>query len=126
MNGLIVRFNSDTSANYARHFVGGDGASASSSAVASGTNAGLGYFPGSSDPANVFGVVVWDILDYTSVSKNKTSRNLWGSELNNTSGNVGLYSSLWFKTPEAITTITIAPGAGNWAQYSQLALYGIK
>jgi hypothetical protein len=35
-------------------------------------------------------------------------------------------SALWYKTPEAINTITIFPDAGNFNQYSSFALYGIK
>ena len=126
-NGVTMRFNSDSSANYARHVVsGGGGSSASASAVASGTNAGMGYFPGSSDLASVYGAVILDILDYSSTNKTKTTRNLFGYDVNNTGGIVGLFSSLWFKTPEVIDTITITAGAGNWTTDSQLALYGIR
>lgn len=126
MNGVIVRFNSDSSSNYIRHVLGGDGASATASASGTGTNAGMGYYPGGSDPSSFFGAFVLDILDYTSTTKTKTLRNLYGAEMNNSSGSVGLYSSLWFKTPEAITSMSITAGSGDFVAYSHLALYGIK
>ena len=125
-NSVVFRFNSDSSTNYARHYLSGDGASASASASTSASNAGLGYFPGSSDLANVYGAVVLDVLDYTSTNKNKTMRNLFGYDVNGAGGLVGLFSSLWFKTPEAINTITITAGSGNWTTATQIALYGIN
>ena len=126
-NGVTMRFNSDSSANYARHVISNSPPTgAAASAVASGTNAGMGYFPGSSDLASVYGAVVLDIFDYTSTNKAKTTRNLFGYDVNGVGGIIGLFSSLWFKTPEAINTITITAGSGNWTTDSQLALYGIK
>ena len=108
-NGVTMRFNSDSASNYARHVLtNSPPTGASASAVASGTNAGMGYFPGSSDLASVYGAVVLDVLDYTSTNKAKTVRNLFGYDVNGVGGIVGLFSSLWFATPAAITSITIS------------------
>jgi hypothetical protein len=126
-NSVVMRFNSDSGSNYARHVLSGNGSSASASAVASGTSAGLGYFPGGSDLANLYGALVLDVLDYTSTNKNKTTRTLFGFDENGSAdGIVGLFSSLWFATPAAITDITITAGAGNWTTATTLALYGVK
>ena len=120
----------DTGSNYNWHSLGGDGVSA------------FGYSPGptlnyiqalssvqSSDTANAFGVGVIDILDYGNTTKNKTIRILTGSELNSyAAGNyfVGLNSGAWFST-SAIDRIKLYPNsAGNLAEFSQFALYGIQ
>ena len=72
-----------------------------------------------------FGAIVVDILDYTSTTKNKTVRSIGGLD-NNGGGQMYINSSLWYATPAAITQIDITPELGNFAQYSQFALYGIK
>jgi hypothetical protein len=119
---IFLRFNGDTTANYARHFLYGDGSSAASGNATSDVNLSIGY---TSTSANIFGSGIVDVLDYTSTSKNKTIRSLAGYDANG-SGLSVLYSGVWFKTPEAITSMSIFAGAGNINQYSSFALYGIK
>jgi hypothetical protein len=118
------RFNSDNGANYVRHSLQGDGASASSAAATSVTAMSYGDAAGGNASANVFGVFVADILDYTNTNKYKTIRALNGFD-NNGNGIGGLKSGLWMNT-SAVTDILILPDTGNWAQYSSFALYGIK
>ena len=124
-NGTI-----DTGNNYNWHSLGGDGSAA------------FGYSPGpslnyiqavssvqNSDLANAFGGAIIDILDYANTSKNKTVRILTGSDVNSyASGNyfVGINSGAWFST-SAIDKIKLYPNsAGNLAEFSQFALYGIQ
>jgi hypothetical protein len=126
---LWLRFNSDTGSNYSRHILQGDGSTASAGANTSQTRIPFGNaIPRASSAANVFGVAVIDILDYTSSNKNKTVRGLYGSNENSTSTNfrVGFNSGLWYATPAAITSITLQPEANSFAQYSSFALYGVK
>jgi hypothetical protein len=126
---MWLRFNSDTGSNYSRHILQGDGASASAGANTSQTRIPFGNsIPRANSAANVFGVAVIDILDYTSTSKNKTVRGLYGANENTTSTDfrIGLNSGLYFATPAAITSITLLPEANNFAQYSSFALYGVK
>jgi len=120
----------DTGSNYNWHSLGGDGSSAF--AYTPGPN--LNYIQAissvqGSEIANAFGVGVIDILDYQNTNKNKTIRILTGSEVNSAAaGNyfVGINSGAWFNT-SAINTITLYPNsAGNLAQYSSFALYGIQ
>jgi hypothetical protein len=117
------QFNSDTSNNYAFHDLFGDGSSAYSQATSTTNKFKIGY--ANSTTASFSSGAVMDILDYTSTSKNKTVRVLAGSDTNG-SGYMLFRSALWYKTPEAINTITIFPDAGNFNQYSSFALYGIK
>jgi hypothetical protein len=76
------------------------------------------------DLANTFSAMVVDILDYTNTNKNKTVRALAGYDLNG-SGISWFASGAWRNT-NAISSIRIAPGSSGWAQYTQVALYGIK
>ena len=118
-----MRFNGDTTgANYTRHYLYGDGSSAGAGGNVSDGQLSIGY---TSTSANIFGGGIVDVLDYTSTSKNKTIRSLAGYDANG-SGLVVLYSGLWSKTPEAITSISIFSSSGNLNQNSQFALYGIK
>jgi hypothetical protein len=122
-NNQGMRFNGDTAANYAVHYLAGNGSSASASAQTSGTliNDAFRIPPAGS----TFGAFVIDILDYTSTTKNKTTRSLNGGDSNG-SGWVSLASGLWYKTPEAINSITLISSVGNFGTNSQFTLYGVK
>lgn len=117
-----IRFNNDTSSNYAYHDFYGDGANVYTEAVSSTTGIGMAY---SSSTTSYTGFV-YDILDYTSTTKNKTIRGIEGRDTNG-GGTIALHSGLWFKTPEAISSIDIyVSTTNNIKQYSSFALYGIK
>jgi hypothetical protein len=75
----------------------------------------------------VFSAVILDILDYSLTTKNKATRALMGYEINAASNtyNLNYHSGLWMST-SAITQIDLFPDTGNFAQYTQFALYGIK
>ena len=122
------QFNNDTGANYAHHYLTGSGSGVVSGLVAS-TNqmASASGVPSSfSGYANMFGAVVFDLLDYKNTSKYKTMRSLTGFDTNTGSLNgVSLSSGLWMSTA-AVTSITIKFDAISMAQYTQYALYGIK
>jgi hypothetical protein len=125
-NNLI--FNSDTGANYSRHFLYGTGSSANSSdAAASATSilTGLSDTPTAIAGSSIFGVGIIDVLDYANTNKYKTVRVLSGQDQNNTSGRIFFSSGSWQST-SAITTIKLTPNVGNFVQYSSFALYGIK
>lgn len=121
---MQIRLNSDTTSNYSRHGLAGDG-----SVTASYGNANISFgtwlnYSGLPTAANTFGVAVIDILDYSNTNKYKTIRTLYGQDSNG-SGEVGISSTAWFSTT-AVSTVTIFPPSGTIQQYSQFALYGIK
>lgn len=118
-------FNSDTTTgNYYGHYLGGDGSAASAGAkIGSSTNA-LILSVADTSTASVFSGFVIDILDYANTNKYKTSRSLNGYDTNG-DGRIFLQSGLWMST-SAITSIQITDPLGNFKQYSQFALYGIK
>jgi len=124
-DSVRITFNSDTGNNYANHFLYSNGSSAPyAGAESSIARINIYAFYASSSVANVFGPAIVDILDYANTNKNKVTRCLSGFD-QATAGNLGFQSGLWMNT-NAITSITLAPQAGNWAQYSSFALYGIK
>ena len=124
-----LQMNGDTSAsNYAFHSLKGNGSAASAEGYGTGVVAGVaGVFriTANTAPANTFGVTVVDILDYANTNKYKTVRILTGQDQNG-SGDIQFNSGLWLNTA-AITSLNFTmQGSGNFMQYSQFALYGIK
>ena len=124
----LLRFNSDSGANYWWHYVLGDGSSASAGNSGSATTslyvsdmAG----PWASQTLLTYSGAVVDILDYTSTSKNKTLRALTGQDRNGY-GRVILNSGVWNNSTAAITSITMTTDGTAFEQYSSFALYGIK
>jgi hypothetical protein len=116
------RFNGDTGSNYSAHSLFTDGGGSVSALSSQQTYMYFAY-TGYSSP-NAWGSMVYDILDYGSTSKFKTARTLLGYD-NNGSGAIFFTSGNWRST-SAITTVTIYPNTGTFAEYSQFALYGIK
>lgn len=124
-----MQFNGDTASNYSRHNIQGTG-----SAVVANGDANLSFITladgmwGTSTGGS-FGVSIIDILDYANTNKYKTVRVLSGVDFNGTlagyGGYVGPLSGNWRNT-SAITSIKINAQTGNFTQYSQFALYGIK
>ena len=118
-HNVIMRFNGDTGSNYSYHNLMGNG---SAVVINAGPNNDLMYLPGSSGGVGYPLVVVCDILDYIDTNKYKTIRSLGGNDNNAAQGAVAFRSNNWRNT-SAVTSIVLS---GSFAQYSHLALYGIK
>lgn len=122
----IIRFNGDTGANYSDHYIAGNGSGPIAGGSGSSSAPQTLRFPGASSSSGIFGAGVIDILDYGNTSKNKTVRAFFGQDQNNVAtGYVFLRSTGWYNTA-AITSIVLTPNSGNFAEYSQFSLYGIK
>lgn len=121
---IIGQFNGITaSSNYSWHELRGVGSGTPSS---SGAANAAGFYVATNALTTTFPTVfVMDVLDYASTSKNKTSRILQGKDANG-SGTISLFSSLYYGTTNAITSIRMYPSAGNFNEYSQFTLYGVK
>jgi hypothetical protein len=117
--GDRLQFNSDTATNYTRHYLLGNGTTASSGASINQTYSAVGDY---TSTASTFAGTIIDILDYKDTNKFKTIRSLTGFDTNS-QGEIFLFSGLWRSTA-AISTITITGGTA--AQYSSFALYGVK
>jgi len=116
--------NSDSGANYASHYIFGDGSSVYSVGLPSETYASLGFIPAAQMASSVFGASIIDVLDYSKTTKNKTFRALNGFKDNTFPTNrVALHSALWAST-SAINSLSLVAQSGNWAVGSRFSLYG--
>jgi hypothetical protein len=122
---LFMEYNgSSPTGSNAIHSLRGDGSTTfARNAINQGRYDSRAQIPAASATANVFSAQIIDILDYANTNKTKVTRILTGYDANG-SGNVGIESYL-FNTTSAITSIRLYPN-NSFAQYSQIALYGIK
>jgi hypothetical protein len=126
---ILVRLNSDSTANNyrPRHLLTGDGAAVNAYADGYGTFSGLmaGSTYGGGNPASLFAPNIIDIFDYADTTKLTTTRAINGSETNG-DGYASIVSGLWLNSA-AVNTITLQVYDGaSFVQYSHFALYGIK
>jgi hypothetical protein len=70
-------------------------------------------------------VSITDILDYSSATKNKTTRVFWGNEPNAVNSFVALTTG-YIPITAAFTSITVGRDSGNFPTGTSIALYGIK
>lgn len=119
---VLLRFNSDTGANYATHTLEGTGTAATAGAYPSDTQM---YMPRNATTSPFFAAGIIDILDYANTNKNKTVRGLGGYDQNGTGQRVDFNSGLWTNTA-AINTLNFSVSSGSYATDSHFALYGIK
>jgi hypothetical protein len=118
-------FNGDsTNANYHAHNIYATGSSVGAQDLPGTSYNGAIVGWASNISSNGFMANIIDILDYTNTNKNKVTRTLAGFD-NNGNGEIDYTSSLWLSTA-AINQIVLTPSGGNFAQYSQFALYGVK
>jgi hypothetical protein len=122
---LGIQINGLTSASYPTHGLRGDGSAASAVGYTAQNYIYGPTFTGSTATSSVCGIVIIDIHDYASTTRNKTIRAIGGHDLNG-SGNVQLWSGLYNDTT-SITSISLSPTAGgNFTTETQFALYGVK
>ncbi len=130
---MYLQLNGDTGANYAWHRMEGYATGTGSVGIASANAfATAGLMTGSQSIASAYGVGILDILDYSDTNKYKTIKTITGYDNNgngsagNDQGYININSGLWMST-NAVNSITITiNGGGNFAQYSQFALYGTR
>jgi hypothetical protein len=84
-----------------------------------------GEYPGAVAGADQFGGIILDVFDYTNTNKAKTVK-FYNVSIRYGQGSAGLNSGIWNST-NAITSISLTGYfGGGFANFSQLALYGIK
>jgi hypothetical protein len=120
---IFATFNGVTGTSYASHRIIANGSTVTSDAFTSRANAFVGSNGTSDNAANVFAAGVIDILDFSSTTKNKTTRALAG--VSGTFSSVTLTSGL-FNSTAAVTSITLFGNVGNLVTGSRFSLYGIR
>jgi hypothetical protein len=119
-----LRFNGDTSANYARHALFGQNGS-----VQVGPASDVDFIKASPEGTGLTtqpSAGIFEILDYQNTNKFKTGRFFSGAF--HSSGyysDVGVVSGLWRST-SAITSITFYVFSASFATSTRVSLYGIK
>lgn len=125
---VYMRFNNDSATNYSTHriFGYGGGGSIGADASASASAISAGQSMGATPSLQSFSVMITDILDYSSESKNKTSRSLAGTDMNGDASGAVFYTSGNWRNTSPITSITLTNNQTAFATYSHFALYGVK
>jgi hypothetical protein len=83
------------------------------------------YTTGANALSSTFGTCVVDIFDFANTNKYKTIKTIAGHDVNGGTGYALIRSGHW-RSNNAITSLYIYPSAGNFAEHSHFALYGIK
>ena len=115
---IALRFNSDTASNYSNTYLLGTGSSPSSGRSSNVTSGRIGNGSNSSE----YAIHIAHIQNYANATTFKTVI----SRSNSTAAYVSAYVSVWRKTPEAITDITIVNDSVTFDIGSTFTLYGIK
>ena len=120
-----IQFNSDTGSNYAGHLLRGNGSNVASGALAP-SSFMYSYFDVAPNISTNPGILVLDLLDFSSTSKNKTIRSMSG-QVNATASNRRIYLNSGFRnSTSAVTSILLDGSGGNFSIGSRFSLYGIK
>jgi len=122
---ILIYVNGDGSTLYSSHRMYTTGTAGASQGFSSQGFVIASGIPAGNDLANVFGTTIVDIDDSNSTSKFKTMKIFSGSSCNTGNGEAHMQSGL-YKSNNAVTSLLIASGTGNFAQYSRIDLYGIQ
>ncbi|CAB4158527.1 hypothetical protein UFOVP710_8 [uncultured Caudovirales phage] len=119
----IIRFNGSTT-GYAERMVVGLGTTTTS---VNQTSTGIKWFFANSSitTASTFGNSEMYIPNYAGSTNKSVSIDTVVDNNSATVNVLALTAGLWSNT-SAITSISITPGSGNWAQYSTAYLYGVS
>ena len=119
----VTTFNGSGGTAYSGVLLYGDGSNAGQGNFSGAGQTTYGFMPGSLTTSNTFSNNDIYIPNYTS-SNYKSALYDMAHETNATTAYVGNQSILWANTA-AITSITLAPTSGSFAQYSTFYLYGV-
>ena len=119
-----LTFNSDTATNYSWTRLLGDGSAASSARGTTQAYVEVGFIAGNSGSVQP-DMFILNIMNYANATTFKTLTSRWSS-MNAANAYVAAVAGLWRKTPEAITSITLAPTSTNFETGSTFTLYGIR
>jgi hypothetical protein len=123
--GLLLRFNGDTSGIYDYHGLFGDGSTVNASAEVSvsGSSIQVGWCTTNNVASDTMATGIIDIHDYASTTKNTVLRTMSGFDLNG-SGRLILLSG-GYRNTAAINSITLFV-SNNFTTNTTFSLYGIK
>lgn len=121
---IMAQFNSDSGSNYdygENHNFSTSVAGTQGVAV---TSAYLGYFPGSTAPADASSIVTTRISDHKGTTFHKSVIGQSGTIISTSLVGSQISFSRWRSTA-AITSVTVFPDAGSFATGTVISIYGI-
>jgi len=125
---MYVRFNNDSGAtNYDNHRLNGNGSTVGADGRINYSAlfvSSRGY--GISSTVNIGSAIVMDILDYGNTNKYKVTKTISGQEYNSGSTDDIEYTSGSWKSTSAVNRIDVSLATSTLAQYTHIALYGVK
>jgi hypothetical protein len=116
-----IGFNNNLSTVYDTHNLSGNGSTVIANNIINQDTIQSWRSPGSNAAANVFSATIVDILDYTSSTKNTTTRSLHGFV--ESTNEIALRSGAWRNT-QAVTSVKVY--TGGLAIGSRISIYGIR
>jgi hypothetical protein len=120
-----ITYNGVTTALYSYHqLLGTSGSVNGNEWFTSTADIRYGFGSAGSNTTGAFYATIFDILDYTNTSKNKTLRGLGGG-LDGSFSRIQLGSGAYVGT-DAISSLTFTLGTGNYDAATRFSLYGIK
>jgi hypothetical protein len=124
-DNIQIYFNGDTSNAYSRHQFTSDFGSPASATADPDQPLFTGTIGGNTNNANVFGLAIIDVVDYSVSGKLKATKAFTGVDYS-TNGYMTQHSGTWNNTG-VITSVSIAKQSGsNFVSGSRFALYGLK
>jgi hypothetical protein len=120
-SGRIRLNGSSSTSDYAAHILRGDGTNVIGSGAGTSSYDGVPYYNYYSSASGA--VIIVDIHDYASTTKNKTVRLANGIDING-GGYMALWSGLYLSTT-AVSSLTVTAG-GGFTTGTTISLYGIK
>jgi len=124
-DNIQIYFNGDTSNAYSRHQFTSDFGSPASATADPDQPLFTGTIGGNTNNANVFGLAIIDVVDYSVSGKYKITKAFTGVDYG-TNGYMTQMAGSWNNTA-VITSVSIAKQSGsNFVAGSRFALYGLK
>jgi len=122
-----LKINGDTATNYSATYLQGNSSTAASGRTSSSTADGTMSEDGANATASTFGAMELYFPNYNSTGS-KPFFDIDITEHNSASGGFSLINtgSHLYRGASGITSITLTPSSGNFVQYSNFYLYGIK
>tara|TARA_R110000782_G_scaffold10354_1_gene32415 strand:+ start:30 stop:593 length:564 start_codon:yes stop_codon:yes gene_type:complete len=124
LDNLYVQLNGDSGANYAKHELYGNGSGVVSYGSTNYSQMTWLYTQGANETSGVYSPAVFDLLDFSSTTKNTTLRGF--SAWVGGTKRLALQSGVYINT-DAITSITFTPHDGNnIVAGNRFSIYGVK
>ena len=120
---IYIRLNGDTGTNYTRHYLQGNGTTATAVGNTGRSYMQVGGWSTNTANTTISCCIISDLIDYANTSKYKTLRTSSGIDKNGT-GDMVLASNLWISTA-AVSSITVALDTNSFASGTSIALYGM-